>query len=242
MKILLYLTFLIFTFNSCSTDSNEINDWNECKKQASIQALFNYSLNHTSSAYLDSALRILNDSIKQDSYFGLTYRENSNQFFKRFMTDCLPREDHVFLININTGKCLYNDTLITAKDSITSKLDWFISLGFNHFVYIYSDSISSRKSWISLFGEIKEITNIYNSVRERYSINKWQVEYGKLGPEKQKLVKEEIPISLSIFFSCPYPPSPPPAYEFHEESELLDKRNKILLVTNAIANAGLRVR
>lgn len=209
MRILIYLTTFILIFNSCSPNKLDRLRWAECKQQNSIQAFFNFGLNNSSSAYLDSSLIILNDSIKKDRYFHLIYKEDSNLFYKAVMpNNGSIRKDHIFLIDISTGNCLLNDTIISEKNTINRKLDWFMSMGFKHCVWIYSDSISSSESWITLFGKIKEILYKYNSVREKYSIDKWKVEYTKLGVKNQELLKERIPINLIISFANPIPPPP----------------------------------
>jgi hypothetical protein len=207
---LTYLTILLFVLNSCVTDNSEKKDWFNCKRQATVQAYFNYALNHNSSTYFDSTLTILNDSIKLDRFFFLIYKEDSNMFFKEKLGGNPEiSKDHVFLIDINTSSCLYNDTLLTKKDSINKKLHWFMFQGFKHFIWIYSDTLSSKERWFPFFSKITEIKNEYRLERERFSKKLWQIGYDELDSLKKEQVKEKIPINMLIFFYNPNPTPPP---------------------------------
>lgn len=211
MRLLIYLTVLVLIFNSCVYDNSEKKDWHNCKQQATIQAYFNYALNHSSSVYLDSVLMILNDSIKLDRFFFLSYREEPNMFFcKKRNGNWEISKENVFLVDANTSNCLYDDTLLMNKDSINKKIHWFISQGFKHFVWIYSDSLSSRKTWITLFSKTAEIKNEYNLEREIFSRKHWQIGYNELDSARKEQVKKEIPINMFVFF---YHPNPPPPYK-----------------------------
>ena len=118
-------------------------------------------------------------------------------------------KDHIFLIDSNTSSCLYNDTLLTKKDSINKKLHWFMSQGFKHFIWIYSDTLSSKERWLPLFNKITEIRNEYNLERESFSKKLWQIGYNELDSLKKEQVKEKIPINMLIFFYNPNSPPPP---------------------------------
>lgn len=209
MRHLIYLTILIFAFNSCMTDNSDQKDWNNSKQQATIQAHFNYALNHNSSVYFDSTITILNDSIKLDRFFFLIYKEDSNMFFKeKWGGNPEINKDHVFFIDVNTSNCLYNDTLLTNKGYINKKLHWFISQGFKHFIWIYSDTLSSKERWLPLFGKITEIKNKYKVERDSLSKKLWQIEYDEIDSVKKEQIKEIIPINMLIFFYNPNPPLP----------------------------------
>ena len=210
MRHLINLTILIFALNSCVTDNSDEKDWSNCKRQATVQAYFNYALNHNSSVYFDSTLTILNDSIKFDRFFFLNYKEDFNMFFKeKWRGNPEIQKSNVFLIDVNTNSCLYYDTLLTKRDSINKKLHWFMSQGFKHYIWIYSDTLSSKESWVPLFSKIKEIKNEYKLERESFSKKHWQIGYDELDSVKKEQVKEKIPTNMLIFFYHPNPPPPP---------------------------------
>ncbi len=219
MRPLTILIILIITFNSCVTDKSENLDWSKCRQKNTVQDYFNFAINSTSTAYFDSAIVVLNDSIRLDKFFFLSYKEDSNLFYKEEINSSWEiAKSNMFLIDANSSNCLFYDTLITNQDSINKKLEWFMSLGFKHFVWIYSDSLSTRKSWISFFGKIKEVTNKYKSVRERYSQDNWNIKLGELDSGKIEQVKEKIPMNMLVFFQNPNPPPP-------KLIELQDKTN-----------------
>ena len=81
--------------------------------------------------------------------------------------------------------------------------------GFKHFIWIYSDTLSSKERWSPFFSKITEIKNEYKLERESFSKKLWQIGYDKLDSLKKEQVKEKIPINMLIFFYNPNSPPPP---------------------------------
>lgn len=208
MKVVLIIIIQILLITSCNNNSTLINDWEKCKQNSNVQSYLNFAFSHSKSEYFDSSIFEINRITKLDKRVSFRYNEDSNTFILLNNVNAEIDKHNLIVIDAHSNSCLYNDTLIQNRDSVNNKIELFISLGCKHLIFIYSDSLQSKKSWTMFMENTNHVLNKYKSIRDNYSISRFKNKYEDLDLKTKKHVAEKIPINFFLFFSNPTPPPP----------------------------------
>jgi hypothetical protein len=202
VTILLFLTII-----SCDSDKKQ---WRETKRISSFSNIFKFAYCNRESAYLDSALIMLDDSLSHSKDFWLWIHDDTIESIKidHSVMYKIPKEN-IVLYNVNSNTLKYIDSVYTSKSAIDS-----IILNFVHKIqwggfYIYSDTLVNKDDWSALFSTIDKTVNAYKTERERYSKNKYGIAYKNINDSIKKAVIRSIRMPIALYFKNPFPTPPP---------------------------------
>lgn len=203
----LFLLLVILIVSACSKDKKR---WIEIKENPRFSAIFEFAYNNRESIYLDSAIVILNDSLSIDKNFWLWIHDDSIELIKIDNSVMYKiSKSRTILYNINSNELKYIDSTYTSQSSIDRLISNFIhKIEWGGF-YIYSDTLSNKSDWSSLFSTIDKIVNAYQAERENYALFKYAIEYKKLDNLQKAEVIKKIRMPIAVYFKNPFPPPPP---------------------------------
>lgn len=192
--------------SSCIPDRNHFDEYKKAKTFASI---FEFAYHNRESAYLDSAIIALNDTLSRDKNFYLRVNDDSIRCIHLNDNICYElRKDNVVLYNSNRKVLFYIDSTYTLQSKIDSLISKMITKPRSGAIYLYSDTLTNKESWRDLFSMMDTILNIYNKHRAVYSLKYLKKPYDKLDKNELNDVRSKIRIYLAIYFRHPFPPLP----------------------------------
>jgi hypothetical protein len=204
-KILLILIVLVLL--SCDRDKSQ---WIILKENPRFSSIFKFAYDNRESAYLDSAIIVLNDSLSIDRNFWLKFHDDTVDFVDMdYMAAYKIPKSNVIFYYTNLNELKYIDSTYTAQNKIDSLIKAFIhNIEWGGF-FIYSDTLIGKSDWLTLFSTIDKVVDAYQIAREDYALTKYGLKYGDLSQSQIDEVIKKIRMPIAIYFKHPFPPPPP---------------------------------
>lgn len=197
--------------SSCISDENHSVEFRQAR---SFREIFEFAYHYRQSNFFDSAVTSLNKSLSKDKNFFLQVHDDSIQYREIDNAMYELSKENVVLYNLNRKELNYNDSVYTSLFEIDSLFSVMITQRHKGAIFLYSDTLSSKKDWFDLFSMMDTIKSIYRLNREAYSAKYFHKTYDKLDKGETTEVRNIIPYRFVIYFKNPFPPPQPLPIEF----------------------------
>jgi hypothetical protein len=219
-KLLLLLSILV----TISCDSGK-NYWTAIKNNPRFSSVFDFAYLNRESVYLDSSIVLLNDSLSINKNFWLRISDDTIRLVKihDYKYEVLIRKSAIVIYNINLNQLKYIDSIYSNQTAIDSMISNFIhNIEWGGF-YIYSDTLSTKDDWKSLFLAIDKAKTAYQLERDRFARDKYGIKFNKIDEIRKNEIIKRIRLPIAIYFKDPFPP--PPQLTDDELKELMENLN-----------------
>jgi hypothetical protein len=204
----LFILISVIAFISCDSVTN---NWITIRNSPRFSFVFDFAYRNRESVYLDSAITLLNDSLSISKNLWLRISDDTTELVKinEFQYEALIRKSSIVIYNTNLNQLKYIDSIYSNPSAIDSVVSNFIhNIEWGGY-YIYSDTLSTKADWKSLFNAIDKAKTAYQSERDRYAITKFGIKFKKVDEIQKREIIKKIRLPIAIYFRDPFPPPPP---------------------------------